>query len=317
MKFSVTIPAFKRRFLDEALRSVLSQTYSDWEMVIVDDCSPEDLLSVVKPYLEDDRVRYYRNDRNCGAVDVVDNWNICLKYCTGDYVICIGDDDRLLPCCLEEYAKLIISHPGLNVYHCRTQIINEKGDVVDEQEQRPEWESAVSMIWNRWDLRDKQYIGDFCYDINNLRAVGGYYKLPLAWGSDDITAVRAARDLGVANTQVFCFQYRVNAQTISNSGNALVKMDATSAQYQWFCDFLDEKGRDEHLSPTDAEYLRTIDVPRHMYYYRSVGQNCVDVMKGNPLKIAVCMKKLRIFNYSKYTYLRFYITSLKNKLLGK
>ena len=100
MTFSITIPAYKTRFLDEAIHSVIAQTYQDWQLVIVDDCSPEDLKSIVEPYLADSRVEYYRNEKNCGAVDVVDNWNICLSHCTGDYVICMGDDDRLLPCCL-------------------------------------------------------------------------------------------------------------------------------------------------------------------------------------------------------------------------
>ena len=89
MTFSITIPAYKARFLDEAIKSVISQTYQDWQLVIVDDCSPEDLKGIVEPYLADSRVEYYRNEKNCGAVDVVDNWNICLSHCTGDYVICM------------------------------------------------------------------------------------------------------------------------------------------------------------------------------------------------------------------------------------
>lgn len=96
MKFSITIPTYKSRYLKEAIESVVSQTYTDWELIIVDDCSPEDLPSIVQPFLTDSRIRFYRNEKNCGAVNVVDNWNICLGYCTGDYVICMGDDDRLL-----------------------------------------------------------------------------------------------------------------------------------------------------------------------------------------------------------------------------
>lgn len=80
MKFSVAIPAYKRRYLYEAITSVLSQTYQEFELIIVDDCSPEDIKSVVDQ-LTDGRIRYYRNERNCGAENVVDNWNICLNYC--------------------------------------------------------------------------------------------------------------------------------------------------------------------------------------------------------------------------------------------
>ena len=76
MKFSVLIPAYKRQYLQECIDSVLSQTFQDFEIVIVDDCSPEDIKSVVYLF-NDSRISFYRNEANCGAVDVVDNWNKC------------------------------------------------------------------------------------------------------------------------------------------------------------------------------------------------------------------------------------------------
>jgi peptidoglycan/xylan/chitin deacetylase (PgdA/CDA1 family) len=169
------------------------------------------------------------------------------------------------------------------------------------------------MLWNRWDHRNKQFIGDFCYNATYLKSVGGYHKMPLAWGSDDITAVMAAKDKGIANTQAFCFQYRENAMTISSSGNARVKMDAAVAQRKWYDAFLASLSK-ESLSESDRQYLDTIDAARDLYYYRALGQNCVDVMKGNPFLIPYCKKKLAIFNLSNYTYFRFYITSVKNRI---
>ena len=67
MTFSITIPAYKTRFLDEAIHSVIAQTYQDWQLVIVDDCSPEDLKGIVEPYLADSRVEYYRNESGRGG----------------------------------------------------------------------------------------------------------------------------------------------------------------------------------------------------------------------------------------------------------
>ena len=66
MKFSVTIPAYKSRYLREAIQSIASQTIDNWELIIVDDCSPEDIRSVVEPFMTDSRIRYYRNEKNCG-----------------------------------------------------------------------------------------------------------------------------------------------------------------------------------------------------------------------------------------------------------
>lgn len=232
IKYSILVPAFKRAYLGKCIESVLSQTYNNWELIIVDDDSPENLASVVGIY-DDERIRYYRNAANCGAVDVVDNWNICLGYATGTYCICMGDDDCLLPDCLQEYDNLITRNPELFVYHAWTEIINEYGEVMDMQEPRPEREGVFSMVWNRWQGR-AQFIGDFLFDVAVLRAEGGFYKVPMAWGSDDISAFRAAIQGGIANMQKPGFQYRVSSITISTSGNVIAKMQACDDCHKWY-----------------------------------------------------------------------------------
>ena len=237
MKFSILIPAYKAKFLEEAIESCLSQRYDDYEIVIVDDASPEHLDEIVDHFV-DARIRYYRNDKNCGALNVVDNWNICLSYCTGDYVICMGDDDRLLPNCLMEYAALIEKFPDLNVYHAWTEIIDENGNFVKLLEPRPVFESCMSLIWNRWNGRS-QFIGDFCFRVSNLRKNGGFFKMPEAWGSDDISVVRAARFGGIANTQSVCFQYRSSNLTISKGMKDFsYKLRAKKEEKDWYLNFL-------------------------------------------------------------------------------
>jgi len=218
MKFSITIPAYKQRYLYEAIESCLAQTYKDFELIIVDDASPEDLKSVVDRF-QDSRIRYYRNEKNCGALHVVDNWNICLGYTKGDYVICMGDDDRLLPNSLEEYSKLIDKYPDLDIYHGMTEIIDENGNVTNMQEARPEREGMYSMISGRLRNSRLQYIGDWLFKRTALEQLNGYVNMPMAWGSDDLTAYTIAKNKGVANTQIPVFQYRISSLTISNSGH--------------------------------------------------------------------------------------------------
>lgn len=257
LRFSVAIPAYKATFLDEAIISCLSQTYTNLEVVIVDDHSPENLKAIVYKY-KDPRIRYYRNETNCGAINVVDNWNICLKYCTGDYVICMGDDDCLVENCLAEYAKLIAKYPNLGVYHAWTEIIDEDSEYLTMQQPRPEWESCLSLLWNRWNGRSRQYIGDFCFDRKRLVDNGGFIKFPLAWASDDISAVYAAKSGGIANTQRPCFRYRQNRRTITSTGNVDMKMDAILAEKEWYQLFINEYSE----SITDNVPCEFLDVER-------------------------------------------------------
>jgi glycosyltransferase involved in cell wall biosynthesis len=232
IKFSITIPSFKRAFFQECIESILLQTYTNFELIIVDDASPEDLVSVVKIF-NDTRIRYYRNEINCGAINVVDNWNICLGYATGDYIICMGDDDRLLPNCLEEYHNMIERFPKLSVYQAWTEIIDENGKIYDMKNSLPQHESALSLMWHNWKGRG-QYIGNILFDTKKLKENGGFFKLPLALSSDEISTYIAAEFGGVANSQIPLFQYRDSKQTITNTGNADILLEAVNQEEAWF-----------------------------------------------------------------------------------
>lgn len=254
MKFSILIPAYKSVFLEECIQSILDQTYNDFELIIVDDASPEDLQRIVGQY-SDSRIRFYRNNVNCGAINVVDNWNTCLGYAQGDYVICMGDDDKLLPNCLEEYAQLIDKYPGIGLLHGWTEIIGEDSIPYELTTHRCERESAISLLWHRWNAYHLQFIGDFCFERKWLVSQGGFYKLPLAWASDDISAIIGASKNGVVNTQTVVFQYRRNRHTISNTGNSEIKMNALELEREWYDRFLKSHS---YRRRTDSIYAKMI-----------------------------------------------------------
>ena len=270
MKFSITIPAYKAKFLKECIDSILCQTYKDFELIIVNDASPEDLDSIVNKY-DDSRIRYYKNDKNCGAINVVDNWNKCLNYAQGEFIICMGDDDKLMPNCLEEYAKLIEKYPHLNAFHARVIRIDDDSNIIDILEDRAEMESVYSLMRHRLKSR-QQYIGDFCYRTSRLRDLGGYYKMPLAWTSDDITAYMMSSPNGVANSNLATFQYRINALTISKTGNFKIKMEALNLAEKWIKRFM------ETMSPEsieDKEEYRML--PRLLNKYVDAEKNTIIV----------------------------------------
>lgn len=238
IKFSIVIPAYKATYLEECLDSVLKQTYPYFEIIILNDASPEKVKEIVDSYT-DPRIFYFENEVNIGAVDVVKNWNKCLSLSTGDYIICMGDDDKLLPNSLDEYLKLIRQFPNVAVYHGWTEIIDENSLICDIQEPRPIIESVYSMMYYRWKGR-KQYIGDFLFNRKKLKQNGGFVYFQMAWGSDDATAYMMAKN-GIVNTQVPVFQYRVNSQTISKSGNVFLKLQGYEAFVKWIDVFLQEK----------------------------------------------------------------------------
>lgn len=249
-KISVTIPAYKDLFLNETIDSILAQTYQNYEIIIVNDASPYDLDCIVSQY-NDPRIRYYKNKKNCGAKDVVDNWNICLSYATGDYIICMGDDDKLTPRCLQDFVDLIEKYPDLDIYHAQSEIIDEKSNYVKTLESRPEWESVYSLLYNpRY-----SHLGDYLFKTDTLKKNGGFYKLPYGWQSDDISVFIAAASHGVANTQEVGFQYRGNRQSISYDLSCIEdKIEAIRSSFKWRLAFIDE------IIPDNEEDIRLIEL---------------------------------------------------------
>ena len=163
MKFSVLMPAFKAKYLNEAIGSVVRQDYEDWELVIVNDASPEDIDTIVMSF-KDSRIKYFKNTVNTGAINVVDNWNKCLNLSSGDYAMMIGDDDKIESNCLSQYKAMIDKHPTLDVYHGRTLIIGSNGQPLTLQDKRAETETAMDAIAERMTHR-QQFIGDYLCDL--------------------------------------------------------------------------------------------------------------------------------------------------------
>lgn len=261
MKFSVTIPAYKAKYLRECIESVLAQTYQDFEVIVVDDNSPQNLYDIVKQF-KDKHLRYYNNEKGFGAYHVVGNWNKCLEYARGEYIICMGDDDKLLPNCLADYVELMEKYPGLDIYHTRTEMINENSDVIDMQIPFPEYESVYSMIWNTWKGRD-QYIGDFLFRTDALRTAGGFYDLPYAWSSDKISEFRAAIAKGIANTPRPGFQYRKSTQTITNSSNTQrERYISLLKEKEWYLNFIEKSIPN---NDSDKLYLQLIERSLNAY----------------------------------------------------
>lgn len=250
IKFSITIPAYKDKYLKETIDSILAQTYQNYEIVIVNDASPYNLDSIVSQF-NDPRIRYFKNEKNCGAKDVVDNWNICLSYAIGDYLICMGDDDKLTPHCLQYFADLIEIYPQLDLFHAQSEIIDCNSKFVKNLEQRPMWESVFSLIYKpRY-----SHLGDYLFKTETLRKNGGFYKLPYGWQSDDITAFIAAACHGVANTQKVGFQYRGNDLSISYDLSCIEdKIEAVRESIKWRLDFV------ANSTPKNKEDLELIEL---------------------------------------------------------
>ncbi len=125
---SVCIPAYRGRFLAEAIESVLNQTRRVDEVLIVDDCSPHELERIVSRY-ESSQVRYIRNAANLG---VPANYNRALALARSDYVMLFGDHDVMLPTFVERCARVLDENPEASFAFSAASAIDENGEVLTD-----------------------------------------------------------------------------------------------------------------------------------------------------------------------------------------
>jgi len=124
---SICIPAYRsERFIGETIRSVLDQSFSDWELVIVDDASPDATREVIEGFA-DGRIRSFHNGENLGATA---NWNRALALARGRFVKVLCGDDVLLPDCLERQVHALDRHPDVVLVAGRRDIVDERGTVL-------------------------------------------------------------------------------------------------------------------------------------------------------------------------------------------
>ena len=121
---TICIPTFDRlHYLKESVASALAQTYDDIEVIIGDDGTSHPIQQWgEKTADQDNRVRYQRNSHNLGLAG---NWNALADAAQGEFIVIIGDDDRLLPDFVRRMVDVIL--PDFQVAFSNHYLINDSG----------------------------------------------------------------------------------------------------------------------------------------------------------------------------------------------
>jgi glycosyltransferase involved in cell wall biosynthesis len=126
-RVSIGLPVFDgERFLSDAIETVLAQTYTDFELIISDNASTDGTRAICRHYAaSDERIRYYRNDRNLGAAI---NFNRTFELASGEYFKWAAHDDMLAPEYLERCVAALDAHPDAVLCQTLVHQIGERGE---------------------------------------------------------------------------------------------------------------------------------------------------------------------------------------------
>lgn len=128
-KVSVLMPIYKTNevYLKEAIESILNQTFTDFEFLILDDCPDDNREHIVKSY-KDKRIKYMINEQNMGISAAR---NKLIDLAKGEYLAIFDHDDISSPTRLEKEVNLLDSHPEVGVVSSNAHIIGTDKDIIN------------------------------------------------------------------------------------------------------------------------------------------------------------------------------------------
>src|SRR5690554_2731809 len=179
---SILMPVYNGSlFLDRSINSVQEQSYSNWELIIIDDASTDSSVQVIQKFLDDDRIVLKKNAKNLG---ISSSRNKGLNYSKGEIIAILDQDDEWLPQKLEKQMALfnkIDSTVGLVYCNTKVEVTNGKsqafkkdiapGDTIEENLKKlflTNFLSSLTVVFRK-ECIDK--VGNFNEDIK--------------WGGDD------------------------------------------------------------------------------------------------------------------------------------
>lgn len=241
-RFTFLLPAYKTRYLEEALQSILCQTYRDFCVIVSDDASPEPIEEVVGRF-DDARICYRRNPKNLGGGRLVDHWNLLLDLCESEFVIVASDDDLYAPAFLERVNGLINTCPDADLFRVGAEMIDGEGKILRKESGKDSVLSTEAFIHHMLNPQSILCVGNYVMRATCLREMGGFVSLPLAWKADSATLLALSHN-GVAACEEPLFSFRMSGVNISSLSGRQASIDrqkiaATLSFYSWMTRHLD------------------------------------------------------------------------------
>lgn len=129
---SVVMPAYNaERYISEAIESILKQSFKDFELIIIDDCSTDKTPEIIQKYSKQDpRIKTYRNETNMKLAKTL---NTGIKHANGKYIARMDADDVSLPNRLEIQKTFMEKHPYVGILGGGMVIMNQNGEKISKR----------------------------------------------------------------------------------------------------------------------------------------------------------------------------------------
>jgi glycosyltransferase involved in cell wall biosynthesis len=210
---SVILPVFNGAdYICQCLDSLINQTYSNFEIIIIDDCSTDHTSEIIQGYA-DPRIRCYKNDINRG---VVYSLNRAISLATGEYIARMDADDICIPSRLEKQAEYLDKTPGVGMVSAWFELFGEREGTIqyetDPRRIKCKLLFSLQLLHPGWMFRRS------LVEENGL-----LYREEYKYAEDWDFLVRASAVTGLSNVSEVLMRYRINPKQITNVFNETQK----------------------------------------------------------------------------------------------
>lgn len=125
---SICIPNYNcEKYITEAIKSTLNQTYNNIEIIVIDNCSTDNSWKIIKSF--DNKIKAIRNKKNIGSTS---NFNKCIRLANGKYMKILHSDDVLERSCIEKQVNIMEKNRNVGFAYGKTIIIDEKNNEIED-----------------------------------------------------------------------------------------------------------------------------------------------------------------------------------------
>ena len=233
---SILMPVYKTaQYLREAMDSILSQTFEAFELIVLDDCSPDNAEEILDTYA-DSRIVRYRGEKNVGLSNVL---NVGIEMARGKYIARMDSDDLSMPERLQVQVDYLEAHPEVDLVSVGMRLFGAREDVWI-REQNPE-KVKINALFHSPVLHASSMWRKDRFEDNGLR----FCQEMVPAEDYDLWTRALVKGLTLVNLPVVLYQYRIHPnQATTHADKTLAKCREVQQQYlREALPSLSEKGR--------------------------------------------------------------------------
>lgn len=227
---SVILPVYNsENFIKETISSILEQSFKDFELIIIDDCSSDQSPEIIKSF-NDQRINYFQNETNLKLIKTL---NRGVELAKGKYIARMDSDDICLPNRFECQVEYLENHPEIGMAGCLPIIIDENGHIIHKSRH---FIATSHMACKFACFFENQFVHSSVIFRSEVIKDFKYSEVPYSLHMEDreLWCRMFLADIKMANMSKYLLKYRIHSGSICDSNKVEQTINALTIAINYF-----------------------------------------------------------------------------------